>query len=487
MLPDLSPLPSDCLIMKPNSRVNTFIFLFLFNTLLSYTQHVVVRGTGEGYAGVPLTVSLRSDPVTGKQIPLFIVNCNENGEFTTEIPLKGMEMVYLKAGIANFALLAAEGHEYNLRLSPYQPVPEEYENNPFFTGKTIIPEVVNDTSDINNLIRRFDALYNTVFNRVADRVAKKISREEIPSLISRLNSFTASTSDQFFNDFVTFRLIMLNAAAWGEYPGRREDSILINRIFVPENPAYTDLIEMLYRDSFRQLMTGPFKNEFLRALNISSPAAIMKVLEHDGKVVNPELQQYIILLNSYYGYHNGLFEEKMVCALLDSLAFGGKTGYIRKLASVLKSDITALTPGSVPPYFELPDSTGRKISPGEFAGKYLLLVFIKSADYNALSELTLLKSWAGKYSSDMIPVAVLAGKNFSEMLSFFRQRGFDWIFLDGSGSPFLAANYDIKLWPAFFLLNREGKIAVKYCPAPSENLESLISGIITRESEQSGR
>ncbi|MGQ9620444.1 MAG: TlpA family protein disulfide reductase [Bacteroidales bacterium] len=465
-----------------NHNLLTVNFFILFASLLnSAGQSAIIKGSGEGYEGVKLLFYRESDPVSRKLLPLQIVRCGEKGEFSAEIPLKGTSLISIKSGIYNFKLLVYEGKRLEVKLPPYIPMPPGAGSNPFVAERTVIPEVLSDTNDINNLMRVFDSEYNPVFNMVSERISKSVKKEEIPGIIERLNRLTGYSDNSFYNDFVQYRIIMLNIVAHGQYPGRREDSIFINRRFVPENPAYTDLIEQLYGNCFRVIMTGPLQEYLTDALNRSSPAEIMKVLTQDGKIINPMLQQYVILMNTYYDYYNGFLREENITGILDSLATGGDNEYIKNLASVLKERISDLSPGTYPPAFELPDSTGKIMKPGDFRGKYLLLVFIRDTDYASMSEMALLKSWLEKFKENLNLVAVLTGNNYYEMLSYFSKRGYRWIFLNGTDSPFLTAQYEIRVYPSFLLLNTEGKIAVKYCPLPSENLEGFLRNIFKKQ------
>jgi len=463
---------------SPGILIRLLLFFIFINTS---ARPVTVKGMGEGYNGVKLAFYLQSDPVSRKLIPLFLTECNEKGEFSAEVPVQGNAEIIIKSGIYRFVLLVREGREYELKLPAFEPATLAEESNPFIPGITIIPEVINDPNDINNLIRSFDARYNTVFNRVSERVEKGIKKDEIPGLIESLNKVTGFSEDPFFKDFVNYRIIMLNVVAYGEYTGRREDSILINRKFVPENPAYTDLVEQMYGNYFKMLLSGSMREEFSRSVNRASPSEIMKIMLRDGKAVNPLLQQYVILMNTYYGYFNGLIKEENAIALFDSLRIGGKSDYIRNLATLLKQHATALSQGTFPPPFFLPDTSGKKISADEFRGRYLLLVFIKETDYASLGELALLKSWSDNFKDDVSVVAIITGKNFREISSYFIKRKYNWIFLDGTDNPFIADLYDLRIYPSFILLDREGRIAVRYCPLPSENLEGFLKSILDKE------
>jgi len=463
---------------SPEIFIRLLLFFVFINTA---ARPVTIKGRGEGYSGEKLAFYLQSDPVSRKLIPLFVTGCNENGEFSAEITVKDNAVIVIKSGIYRFMLLVREGLEYELKLPARDPVTPAEESNPFIPGITIIPEVANNPYDINNLIRAFDSQYNTVFNRVSERVEKGIKKDEIPGLIESLNTVTGISDDPFFKDFVNYRVVMLNVVAYGEYMVRREDSIIINRKFVPENPAYTDLVEQMYRNYFKMLLSGPLKDEFSRSVNRASPSEIMRIMDRGGKAVNPLLQQYIILMNTYSGYFNGLMKEENAIAIFDSLSIGGKSVYIKDLAILLKHHATALSQGAFPPPFSLPDTSGKKVSVDEFKGRYMLLVFIKETDYASLGELALLKSWSDNFKDNVSIVAIITGKNYMEKASYFIKRRYNWIFLDGTDNPFLADLYDLRVYPSFMLLDREGRIAVRYCPLPSENLEGFLRSILNKE------
>jgi len=461
-------------------RNSVILSLLLFSAKL-VSQPAVIKGCGEGYGNVELFFFRLSDPVSHKLIPLQVVKCNEKGEFFAEISLKERSRINIKTGIYNFILLASPGKEYLLKLPPCIPKPEGGESNPFITERNVIPEVINDSTDINNLIRRFDEVYNPVFNRVSEHIAKGLKKDEIPGIISSLNKVTENQADPFYSDFVIYRMIMLNAVAYGEFPDRREDSVLINRNFMPDNPAYTDLVEQLYGNCFKAMLTSGMRDVLIRALENSSPMEIRKIFTREGKIINRQLQDYVILENIYSGFYEGFVKDRNVYGILDSLISEGGSDYIRNLASLLKNHILFFSPGTYPPEFSLPDSTGEKVTPVRFRGKFVLLLFIRDTDYAALSELSLLKSWAGRFENNLSIVAVITGPGYREKLRFFMKRNYGWTFLDASESPFISYYYDLKVYPSFFLLDREGKIAVKYCPAPSENLEVFIRNILERE------
>jgi peroxiredoxin len=454
-------------------------YFFLLNCIpLARAGTINISGTGNGYAGVELKLFFQTDPVSKRLKPLFRVRCDSTGSFSCEIPSSGDGKLYIKAGIYSFFLYTREGSEYVLRLPEFYEKTEGEKHNPFFVETSIIPQVINNQKDINNFIRIFDTEFNPVYNDVADRIFKNYGKSDIPGLIQKLNSLSGIDTSSFFLDFVKFRMIMLNRVAQGEYPGRMEDSLMINLKFLPRNPAYIDLINQQFTGYFRAIQNGPFKEEYLRAIATSSVVGLKDILRKDGKAENISLQEYVIMLDIYSEYYYGTIPPGNALAILSELKMSGSVVFIRGTAAILLERMNSLRAGTLPPDFSLLDEYGKPVTPADFKGKYLLITFARSDNPYTVEEYHLLTMWFGKYSNDLQIITILTDSNFHSALEKMKKQGFSWKMLDGSRADMLEYTYDIKMYPSFMLIDREGKIAIPDCPFPSEYLESIIKRLV---------
>lgn len=462
--------------MRRSSIILSVCFLLISSSLRG---HVVnLKGSGKGYENAVLRIFIQSDPVTKRLKPVFRVTCDSDGSFNCEIPLEKYGVLFIKAGIYTLCLYTPGDCSYEIRMPDYVPRPAGEDNNPFFVETRIIPEVISDTNDINNMIRDFDEVYNPLFNMVADRIALNYRTSEINPAIAGLNSISANRTDPFSKDFVRFRLMMINNVASGQYQGRVEDMALINSQFIPENPAYLDLIEQRYSGYFMKLSTGNSRDTFINAISSASLEGLRNLVTSDSKVTESQLQDYIILLNLYSGFYEGSVPQRAVLRIMTALDTGGASEYIRELASTLSEYLVSLLPGNKPPDVSLRNNMGTIVSINDFAGKYVLLSFTRSDNTSAMLEYGILKMWSSNYRDDLEVVAILRDGSFGDALQAMRKNGFDWVFLDGSDSDLLDYKYDIRMYPSFILLDREGRIIRSSCPFPSENLESYIRAII---------
>jgi peroxiredoxin len=320
---------------------------------------------------------------------------------------------------------------------------------------------------------------------VADRVFYNYKKDEIPGFIEKLNRVSEVKGSEFYSDYVKYRMIMLNLVAFGTYPGKVEDSVLINERFVPENQAFLDLVEQVFTGYFRVISSGPLKESFNRAIASSSLRDLKAIILKDGKATENQLQEYIILLNLYTEYYNGSIPLGNIKNIISDLSSDGSSHFIQETASVLLEKLLSALPGSVPPDFSLLNSVGRHVSLTDFRGKYLIMSFTRSDNPTAIMEFGILNRWYKEFMNDLEIVTILTDRDYKSAVDKMESNSFKWMFLDGSSSDILEYQYDIKMYPTFLILDRESRIIKDPAPFPSENLGPLIRKILLEEKNRS--
>jgi peroxiredoxin len=258
----------------------------------------------------------------------------------------------------------------------------------------------------------------------------------------------------------------------------------LNSGFNPGNPAYTDLAEQMFSGYFNKLSAGPLKASFDRAIAIASYSELRSVILEDGVITNKELADYVLLISLYSDYFERNLPGDNVRKIISLMKSQGETLFIKDVASILLGKINSTLHGNLFAGFSLLNSDGKLISLPDFRGKYLLLGFARSDSPVSQSELGIINMWYKKYIKDLQVVTILTDKQFKTASELMIKRGFNWICLDGSDKDNIEFKYDLKMYPTFILLDREGKIIASPSSYPSEDLEFVINKII--QAEQAG-
>lgn len=460
------------------------VSLFFFASISGQT--VFLSGSGSGYENAELKIYSQTDPVTKRLKPLLRITCDEKRTFSCEIPCTGSEIIFIKAGIYNLHLYVTEGSRYELLFPDYVAKSLSEEQNPFFIETEIIPQVINNQHDINNLVRIFDSEYNPVFNLVAERVFRNYKKEEIQQEISKLDKFSETKDPHFYSDYVKCRMIMLNLVSSSSNQVQTTAAEFINTGFNSENQAFSDLAEQMFSGYFNKISSGPLKDLFNRAVSTESFTELRSVIMRDGKIINMELADFIALLNLNTDYYERNLPGENVRKIISLMISQGETIFIRNIASTMLDKINASLPGNFPPDFALSNSDGKLMSLKDFKGKYLLLGFARSDNPSSLMELGIINMWQNKYIKDVQIASILTDKDFKSAFTKLKNLGFNWILLDGSKRDNLEFNYDLKMYPSFLLLDREGKMIANPCQYPSEDLELTINKILLSDPTRSG-
>jgi hypothetical protein len=441
-------------------------------------QNLSLSGSGKGYENADLSFFYQSDPVTKRLKPVLSVKCNDKGSFTCDIPCDGRKVLHIKTGIYNLQLYVTDSSKYEILLPDYIAKEGSEEQNPFFIETELIPEVINNKQDLNNLIKAFDFQYNPVFNLVAERVFRNYKKEEIQQEISKLAKYSVVTADEFFNDYVRARMTMLNIVFYTAPADLARASGFINQSFDSDNQAFLELAEQMFSGYFNQLSTGLQKNSFSRAVAIASYPEMRSVIQLDGRISNKELSDFVTLLNLNECYYNHTLPGENVRKIISVMKSQASSAFMQDVASEVLEKMNSSLPGSIPTDFSLLNSEGKQMSLKDFRGKYLLLCFARSDNQASVMEMGIINMWQKKYVNDLTVVTILADKDFKTSSAILKNRGFNWTFLDGSKKEMIEYIYEIKMYPSFILLDREGKIIADPSPYPSENLEAAISKIV---------
>jgi hypothetical protein len=466
-------------------RIIIPLILLFFGFSLS-GQKIFISGSGQGYQNAELKFYSQTDPVTKRLKPLINVTCDDKGAFSCELICSKSEPVYIKTGIYKLRLIISDSTRYILLLPQFEAKPGNEEQNPFFIETEFIPEVVNNKNDINNLIRDFDSEFNQVFNLAADIIFRNSGKVDISKEIPKLDRYSDVKDPPFYSDYVKCRMLMLKLVISSTVINYSEAHDFLNERFSSGNQAFNDLSEQMFSGYFSKISSGPHKDSFGRAVAIASFSELRSVILREGKISNNELADFIILMNLNTCYYEQSLPGENVRKIISLMRNQGETTIIKNSASAVLDKINSSLAGNYPPDFSLLNSDGKLKTLKDFRGKYLLLGFARSDYPSSVMEMGIISMWQKKYSNDLNIVTVLTDKDFKTALLKLNNLGFNWNFLDGSERDILEFNYDLKMYPSFLLLSREGKMIANPCSFPSEKLEQTIAKILLIDSARSG-
>jgi peroxiredoxin len=141
--------------------------------------------------------------------------------------------------------------------------------------------------------------------------------------------------------------------------------------------------------------------------------------------------------------------------------------------------LTRLKSGTAAPGFRLMNREQKYTSLSDLRGKPVLLGFWNINCEGCLSEMDLMKALFDKYGDKMHIVSISADKYFSQMLFFINlKKDYIWTFLNIGDQSEVLVDYDVRSYPLFVIIDREGNIYRHPAGYPSSGLEKELENIL---------
>ena len=461
------------------------ILSFILSTT-AWTQKVHINAYGKGYENAEFRIYTLSDPITLQLTPLIKINADDKGKISVSFDCYKPEQLVIKTGVYNLTLFIEQDKTYEISLPPFDKKTNDEELNPFFQESKLIAEVINDSTCLNNLIGVFENKFNLVFDTISARIFYNRSTNEIPLLISNLENSVATDTSAFYSDYVKYKKSILDLMTFNPFEDKVKATIYVNDKVDLDNPAYTELIGQVFNDYLKSLLGGSLREEIVEAITNGSFQQLKNIVLKDNKISNEQLLEYVLLLNLYKEFYSGSLDKNILFQLINNEIYTSKYPSMQNIAGILLEKGKRLMPGSIAPPFALKNETGDTVSINDFKGKYLLLSFARSDCYSCLSEFNTIKMWQDKHDKDLKQITILTDRDYNKGFTKLKKTGYNWEFLNGSDNEQLLLSYEIKVFPSFFLLDRDGKIIMAPSILPSEQLEMMISERIQRDNYRSG-
>jgi peroxiredoxin len=461
------------------------ILLFFISTV-TWAQKVHINASLPGYENAEFRVYTLSDPVTLQLIPVLNIKADSKGSVSFDVPCNQNEQLIIKTGIYKLDLFVERNKTYDIDLPSFRKMTNNEELNPFFQESELIPDVFNDSLCLNNFLSDFEEQFNSVYDSVSARVFFNRKTSEIPLLIDKLNKYPLTDTIDFYTAYVRCRKSILDLMTFKPVDDKIKATQYLNDLVDLDNPDYTELIGQVFDGYLKTLAGGNLGKEISFAINNGSFPQLKDVLRKDNKIVNDQLLEYILLLNLYKEFYSGNYKKEYLIKLIDNVTVTSSYINIKAIADIVLEKISRFIPGNILPAFTLTNQDGDSVSLNDFKGKYILLSFARSDSYPGILEFSIIKMWQNKYEKDIKLLTILTDNDFINAVSKLRKNGFNWELLDGSNNEQLALIYEIRSFPTFFFLNREGKILMAPSLLPSEELEMVISDKVQRDRIGSG-
>jgi len=459
--------------MKEIKKSILFIFWLLPITALSST---IIRGVDKSYAGEEISFWTTVNPITGKEDLIARDTVNGDGSFLLEFDIHNTVKVQANLEVYKVYMFVEPEKEYDIILPPYKEKSKADELNPYFNPIYIhLGTKLFTPDELNVQIRMFHDAYNPYLNKHVDKILGDTDFEQLEKDIIKLDKPFAKTDNEFFNDYRKYKYGMLRILAMQNKSKSTSNKYFKDRPFLYDNPSYTDLFNMVYEGYFMHFSRADKSGSLKDAIsNKKDFRAVYNALSK-GELIQPEeLLTMVILKCLYDEFYDDNYSRSAMLNILSSFIETCTDKQQLKIAREIKEKVTKLLVGHTPPAFKLYDIDSNEVTLNSLKGKYVYLNFCTCYSYTCIKEFTMLQNLYEKHNQYLSIVTIAVDDDVETVRDFVTRSGYSWKFLHSGLQRGIIKDYDIRAFPTYYLIDREGKLVMSPAASPSEDFEGRL-------------
>ncbi len=471
-----------------------FIFVILFCGCLSSSgQSTSVHGSGPGYSGKTVHITIAWNPfITVNEYSNRIL-CGQEGFFELNIPLESPRVVQFETGMYQAYLFMEPGYHYDVKFPEYREKNRDARISPFYqpvvvpllvTSRTSIKtgEKIAGEKEINTSIAAFDSRFAGVNNGIVLQRRKGLASNSDSIILSLESEFSTDTS-AFFSSYRKFRYGVLKLNE-----GRTGLESISRNFLGPEimewHPGFVELFRIMFKDFifyYSQTNEGEnLRHHINRTQNFRQARDL--VLSHPA-VWSDTLAEMILIQEFSELFYRGDYHKEALLIMLDSMATHPVSPDFGTYAVQVKLKLSSLESGHPPPSISLLDLEGKLCTLNDFKGKYTYLFFGTPDHYGCMMEYPFLQSFTEKHAAYLNVVTIMASENTSELEEFMTRNGYGWKALHYEYQPGVLTDYQVRAYPTAFLIDREGKLLLSPATLPTDGFEQQLFRIMRSRGE----
>lgn len=449
-----------------------FILLIYFSHVTA-GQPVTISGIDTTYAGKEINFNKYSDQISGSETLVGKATVSKEGKFSVSFEVDEVTFVFSYTGIYKLHLFVVPGNSYEIILPPLQEKGPSDLLNPYFEPVTVhLATLKHNKNELNTLIRMFNDAYLPYYNKHISSLNQKNDFSELDKDIAMMEKPFADSRDPFFNNYRRYRYGLLRHLAYQQLSKSISDEYFRDQPVLLENPAYMELFNQVYKNYLHHISRTTSGDRLLQLIHTRDIDSIRLFLSADSVVGPGNLADLVILKFIFDEFYDDNYSRSSLLAILDAYIEENKNEKMTGVSLSIRRKVTRLLAGFPPPGFNLYNGDSVLVSLDDFKGKYVYLNFCSCFSYTCLNEFKMLDVLYNKHR-DLLEIVTIIIDNDDDIInSFLKRSNYEWTFLHYGNQSGIFREYDVRAFPLYYLIDREGKLAMSPAPTPGEEFEA---------------
>lgn len=463
-------------------RLTGLVFLFFIFSIVSFGQKTVINGVAPGAERKIIRITTAGDLITFWEKPVAMSRIDSTGQFSLTFNLDKTINAIITIDFHKTEIFLEPSKSYNIKIAPMNY--DEYtEINPFIQSQNLMLEISdNDSTELNTLVGAFNSIYSGFLMENFNALYRDRKKLLLDTFRVQLNRHFGSVKNPYFLDYAAYKIASLEQLTQYYNQAQLAKKYFTDKPIVYNNLEYMDFFNSFFSKFLTATSNTLRKLDFKPLLGSSDPyKSVMKAMAGDTILKGEQLRELVMLKGLMELHQTPSYNQVEILALINATKEATKYPENKVVAEDMISLLTKLQPGTKAPEFTLLNRDQKELSLKSLLGKPVVLCFWTTYCEGCLSEMDLIRPLYDKYRENVHFVSVSADKYFSKMLYFINlKKDYVWTFVNIGDQAEVLKDYEVRTYPLFVLIDKEGKIFKYPAEQPSTGLETDLQKILQK-------
>lgn len=451
--------------MKKCKTIFVLILLLLISNI-AVSQNVKIEGR-VNKPNALIRLLTYNDMLTYEQTLVYETKSDDEGNFLIEADVDDVTMAQVAVNLERVDLLIKPEASYELEIV----IPEQKNDISYFERESPTLKIISISDDelytqyhVSNMIID-DFLYEN-FNQIYRN--RKLSLLDTLELVIKRN--IPEIKSDFVKDNIRYRKAAIQMVVNNDN-GKKVINQYFNKQDVQySNPAYMNLFHEIFANYLASRQFSPSELRYMLYQDYDRFMTYFK--EKDVFLAeNQNLAELIVAYNLKRMFYELQDDRNVILEKLKSIGQNTKNQKNKDIVNDILKQIDRLSFNSEAPDFSLNDRNGNLVKLADFKENMLLVQFVNKVSAMTDYQFELLKDFSNQWQDTIQIVTIATKESFDDFEKLFEEKNYKWKLLNLENEILLLEKYQIKTYPDYVIIGKNGKIGMSPAPSPEQYLD----------------
>ena len=444
-----------------------FVLILLFVTAnVAVSQNVVINGK-VNEADALIRLLTYNDMLTYEQTLAYETKSDAEGNFTIEKNIDGITLAQIAVNLERIEILIKPESTYTIEIT----IPEQEKNISYFERQTPSLKMIEENDDdlyyqyyMSNIIIDDFVLNN--FNQLYR--GRKLSL--LDTLDVEIKNIMGELKSDFVKENVRYRKAAIQMMVNNDNAKKVTNQYFNKQEILYSQPAYMNLFQEIFAT---YLTSRQFNPSDLRYMLYTSYDKFVNYLKVNDVFLaeNQNLAELIIAWNLRRMYYEMPDDKMYILEYLKTIGQTTKNQNNKRIVDDILKQMDRLSFNSEAPQFSLKGNNDDVVNLSDFNDDMILVQFVNGVSNMTDYQFELLKGFSNQWQDTIQIVTIATKESYDDFKHLFEKNNYRWTLLNLDNEILLLEKYQVKTFPDYVIIGKNGKIGMSPAPTPEQYLD----------------